>query len=181
MIDVTPATLAQWLANGNVKLIDVREPFEHANERIDGAVNIPIDTLRADELRAHSGDARVVLHCRTGKRSTEACERFADGQDICHLAGGIEAWKADGRPTERSASAPRLDVMRQVQMTAGSLVLIGVIAGSTVSPWLYGISAFVGAGLVFAGASGWCGMAKLLARMPWNRVKAASSGTPSHA
>ena len=69
--------------------------------------------------------------------------------------------------------------MRQVQITAGSLVLIGLLAGVLASPWALILSGFVGAGLVFAGASGWCGMAVLLARMPWNRVTPAGVGRPS--
>ena len=60
--------------------------------------------------------------------------------------------------------------MRQVQIVAGSLVLLGVVLGTTVSPLFLLLSGFVGAGLVFAGLSGWCGMAQLLALAPWNRV-----------
>jgi hypothetical protein len=56
-----------------------------------------------------------------------------------------------------------------VQITAGSLVLIGVILGFAVSPWFFALSAFVGAGLTFAGISGTCAMASLLTVMPWNR------------
>ena len=62
-----------------------------------------------------------------------------------------------------------IEIMRQVQITAGSLVVIGVVLAFTVAPAFIALSAFVGAGLVFAGVSGWCGMAKLLALMPWNR------------
>jgi hypothetical protein len=62
--------------------------------------------------------------------------------------------------------------MRQVQIGAGTLVLLGVVLGFAVSPIAYGLSAFVGAGLLVAGTTGWCGMAKLLAVMPWNRRSA---------
>jgi hypothetical protein len=64
--------------------------------------------------------------------------------------------------------------MRQVQIVAGLLVLTGVVLGFVLNPAFFGISAFVGAGLTFAGISGWCGMAKLLALMPWNRRAAAA-------
>jgi rhodanese-related sulfurtransferase len=88
------------------------------------------------------------------------------------LEGGIEAWRKAGLPVIDDAKAP-LEIMRQVQITAGLLVLTGVILSLTVAPAWIGLSAFVGAGLTFAGATGWCGMAKLLAVMPWNRRAAA--------
>lgn len=60
--------------------------------------------------------------------------------------------------------------MRQVQITTGLLILTGVVLGWFVNPAFYALSAFVGAGLTFAGATGWCGMAMLLKAMPWNRA-----------
>ncbi|WP_370515216.1 DUF2892 domain-containing protein [Erythrobacter sp. THAF29] len=59
--------------------------------------------------------------------------------------------------------------MRQVQIAAGILILVGVVLGTLTSPLWYGLSGFVGAGLLFAGVTGWCGMANLLSLMPWNR------------
>jgi hypothetical protein len=59
--------------------------------------------------------------------------------------------------------------MRQVQIAAGSMVVLGVVLGALVSPWLYLLAGFVGAGLVFAGITGTCGLARLLRVMPWNR------------
>jgi hypothetical protein len=56
-----------------------------------------------------------------------------------------------------------------VQIVAGSLVLLGVLLGAVVAPGFYALSGFVGAGLLFAGVSGICGMARLLTVMPWNR------------
>ncbi len=174
-IDVSPEMLESWLASGEAVLVDVREDFEHAGERIDGAHHVALSRLDPEQLRRTHGAKRVVFHCRSGKRSAQAAGRYArEGEDAFHLQGGIEGWKSSGRATERSASAPRIDVMRQVQITAGSLVLLGVVLGMLISPWLLGLSAFVGAGLVFAGASGWCGMAMLLARAPWNRGAGAS-------
>lgn len=172
-VEVTPEQLEQWLARGEAMLIDVREGFEHAAERIPGARNIPLSGFDPDQVRSLCGPTRAVFHCRSGKRSADAAARFArPGEPTYHLAGGIEAWKASGRRTQRSASAPRIDVMRQVQIVAGALVLTGIVLGVLVTPWLLGLSAFVGAGLLFAGLTGWCGMAKLLARMPWNRTPA---------
>jgi rhodanese-related sulfurtransferase len=84
------------------------------------------------------------------------------------LEGGIDAWIAAGLPTEHDRKAP-LEIMRQVQIVAGMLVLAGVALGATVSPGFLLLSGFVGAGLTFAGATGFCGMARLLALAPWNR------------
>ena len=84
------------------------------------------------------------------------------------LEGGIEAWKKAGLPTAVDRSQP-IEINRQVQIAAGSLVLAGVVLGALVSPGFYLLSGFVGAGLTFAGISGFCGMARLFALMPWNR------------
>jgi len=175
-VDVSPELLEQWIRDGEAVLVDVREDFEHAAERIDGAESHPLSRFDPESLRGRWDGKRIVFHCRSGKRSKQAANRFCNGSGpTFHLAGGIEGWKSSGRPAHRSSSAPRIDVMRQVQMTAGSLVLIGVILGVTVSTWFLAISAFVGAGLVFAGASGWCGMAMILSRMPWNHGAASCS------
>ncbi|MBB6428772.1 rhodanese-like domain-containing protein [Algisphaera agarilytica] len=172
-IDLSPADVQASLANGEIVLVDVREPFERAAERIEGSASMALSSFDGKALRDKHPGQRLVFHCKGGKRSADASGRFsqANGEtQVFHLAGGIEAWKAAGRPVERSASAPKIDVMRQVQMVAGGLVATGVLLGVTVSPWFLAVPAFVGCGLFFAGASGWCGMAILLGKMPWNRV-----------
>lgn len=168
--DVAPDLLASWMASGDTVVVDVREDYEHAEERIEGAVLRPLSAFDAEALRREAGTKRVVFHCRSGKRSLDAAERYRqNGEATFHLAGGIEGWKSAGKPVARPATAPRLPIMRQVQITAGALVAIGVALGVTVSPWFLVLSGFVGCGLMFAGISGWCGMAKLLAVMPWNK------------
>lgn len=168
--EVASDLLSSWLADGEVLVVDVREDFEHAEERIDGAVLHPLSRFDPEAIRQNAGGKRVVFHCRSGKRSLDAAERYRqENEPTFHLAGGIEGWKSAGMPVVRPATSPRLPIMRQVQITAGALVTLGVGLGVTVSPWFLGLSAFVGCGLMFAGISGWCGMAKLLAAMPWNR------------
>jgi len=177
LVDVSPEMVQKWIDDGDAVLVDVREDFEHATERIEQAKNHCLSKLDIEQLRKECGDCRVVFHCRTGQRSAEAAVKFG-GEQAFHLLGGIDGWKAAGRPVRRSAKAPKIDIMRQVQIVAGALILTGVVLGSLVNPWLYGISAFVGCGLMFAGLSGWCGMAKLLSTMPWNKaaVSCCSSG-----
>ncbi len=168
--EIDALTLKQWLDQGRVKLIDVREPAEHAEERIPGAINMPLSTFDPSRVPLSTPEQPVVLHCRMGSRSMRAsCQLLDQGwPEVIHLKGGIEAWKAAKLPVTRSANAP-ISLMRQVQIAAGSLVLLGTILGAWVHPaWLL-LSGFVGAGLVFAGITNTCGMALLLARMPWNR------------
>lgn len=167
--DVSPDLVAQWVGEGDTVLVDVREDFEHAEERIQGAILAPLSKFDPETVRRLHPGKRVVFHCRSGKRSTDAATRFARaGEAVFHLAGGIEGWKSAGRAVARSKASGGLPIMRQVQLIAGSLVVVGVVLGVAVSPWFLAVSAFVGCGLAFAGATGWCGMALLLAKMPWN-------------
>ncbi len=163
---IDPERAKQLLDQGAI-LIDIREPDEHARERVPAARNRPLSRLSSLE----TGGARaVIFHCRSGARTSANASRLASTAD-CEaylLEGGIDAWKKAGLPVTFDARQP-IEIMRQVQITAGSLVLLGVALGTWVSPAFYGLSAFVGAGLAFAGVSGWCGMAKLLGLMPWNR------------
>ncbi|MGP1347020.1 MAG: rhodanese-like domain-containing protein [Phycisphaerales bacterium] len=177
VVDVSPALVREWMDGGKCVLVDVREDFEHGEERIPGSELRALSGFDAAAIRnAHAGK-RVVFHCRTGRRSREAGERFAaagggDGEDAgraFHLAGGIEAWKGAGLEVDRSGGAGGLPLMRQVQIVAGGLVVLGVVLSLLVWEGLVVIALFVGCGLVFAGVSGWCGMARLLAVMPWNR------------
>jgi rhodanese-related sulfurtransferase len=64
---------------------------------------------------------------------------------------------------------------RQVRIAAGALVFIGAVLGYFVHPYFIGLSAFVGAGLVFAGITDTCGMGMMIAKMPWNRCQGGGS------
>ena len=164
---ISPANARDLVAKG-ARLIDIRGADEFARSHAKGAESRPLDGLGPV-----TGDAPVVFLCRSGMRTSANADRLAalrEGEAYC-LEGGLDAWRAAGLPVEEDKSAP-LEIMRQVQITAGTLVLIGVLLGFTVAPAWFGLSAFVGAGLAFAGATGWCGMARLLALLPWNRVAA---------
>lgn len=165
---LSPDQARDRIAEG-ATLIDIRGADEHARSRIPGARNAPLGST------LDLGDApAVIYHCRSGMRTDANAAQLAAASP-CQaylLEGGIDAWRAAGLPVIDDAKAP-LEIMRQVQITAGLLVLAGVILSLTMAPGWIGLSAFVGAGLTFAGVSGWCGMAKLLALMPWNRRAAA--------
>lgn len=156
---------ARRLVAGGARLIDIRSADEHARANIPGAENRPIAALgRIDDAQA------VVYHCRSGMRTAANAQRLAAASDCPAylLDGGLDAWRAAGLPVAENRKAP-LEIMRQVQITAGALVMLGVVLGLLFQPAFLGLSAFVGAGLMFAGTTGWCGMARLLAVMPWNR------------
>jgi len=180
--EADPTTVQEWLARGEAVLVDVREPFEFASERIAGAVLHPLGSFDPTRVERIEGK-RVVLCCRTGRRSATAAEKWLEAgyTEAIHLSGGLMAWKEASLPLEHSKKAP-LDLMRQVQLSAGALILFGIVGGLLLTPWLLGLSAFVGAGLAFAGASGYCGMARALAVMPWNRgfeIKKTPSNRPA--
>jgi rhodanese-related sulfurtransferase len=167
--ELSATELHSMLGDDDVMLVDVREPDESVKSRIEGAVLRPLSAF--DPLSLPSDATRIVLHCHSGRRSAEAAQMLmgAGRAEVWQLRGGIEAWKRAGLPVIGNARAP-ISIMRQVQITAGLLVLVGLALGVLVWPWFLLISAFIGAGLMFAGTSGCCGMAAVLARMPWNRV-----------
>ena len=156
-------------------LLDVRSRLEFEGERIDGAINIPLD-----ELSAHLDEvpelAPAIVVCRTGVRATIAAEALGrSGRRAQVIEGGMNAWRRAHLPVREGRK--RLPVDRQVQLIAGLMVLAGVMLGAFVSPWFLVIAAFFGAGLTFAGATGTCGLALLLMKMPWNRATALPTDT----
>jgi len=168
---ITPTEAARLLREEGAILVDVREPDEHARERIPGARNLPLSQLEEAGAALHEGRP-VLFHCRSGARTAAHAGRLAAsaGQVEAYvLEGGLEAWKRAGLPVTEDRRQP-LELMRQVQIAAGSLVVASVLLGLLVSAWLFAIAAFVGAGLIFAGVTGTCGLARLLRRMPWNRA-----------
>jgi rhodanese-related sulfurtransferase len=153
-----------------VSLIDVRTPSEYGEVHIEGSNLMPLDRLNAGAVKsAASGSDRCVLVCRSGKRSEQAFQKLqaAGCENLSILDGGVMAWEGAGLPVVKGEKAISLE--RQVRIAAGMLVLMGVGLGTFVHPAFYGLSAFVGAGLVFAGITDWCGMAMVLAKMPWNQ------------
>jgi rhodanese-related sulfurtransferase len=178
---ISPKQLAELRSAGrSVELIDVRTPVEFREIHVDSARNVPLDRLDPQAIAAsradHAGQPLYVI-CRSGSRGKQACEKLAAaGIPVVNVEGGTLAWDAAGLPVVRGKKAISLE--RQVRIVAGFLVLLGALFAMTVHPYFAGLSAFVGAGLMFAGITDTCGMALVLARMPWNQVAAA---TPSAA
>ena len=160
---------AQNLVNQGAVLIDIRAADEHARERIAQARNVPMAQLKEGTLPVQGASA-VIFHCRSGNRTQLNAQALGAcaACDAYVLEGGLDAWKKAGLPVVADTSQP-LELQRQVQIAAGALIVLGAVLGATVSPWFHALSGFVGAGLVFAGVSGFCGMARVLVHMPWNR------------
>lgn len=170
---IAPETLHRLLASEEkVTLIDVRTPAEYRAAHVPQAHNLPLDQLSSEAISARL-DETVYVICQGGGRSTKACQALlaAGRTQVVNVTGGTTAWEQAGYDVVRGQKT--LSLERQVRIAAGALVLLGVVLGWLVHPAFYGLSAFVGAGLVFAGVTDTCGMGLLLARMPWNRTAGA--------
>jgi rhodanese-related sulfurtransferase len=172
---ITPAEISVRLAaEPGLTLIDVRTPAEFAELRAAPARNLPLPDVSPATLAAlgHADPAApVYLLCQSGKRAESACARLtaAGFAKAVVVSGGTEAWAAAGLPVVQG-STKAIGIERQVRIGAGALVVLGVVLGQTVNVNFVWLSAFVGAGLVFAGVTGFCGMGLLLAKAPWNRA-----------
>lgn len=169
---IPPSEVAAKLETGAAAplLLDVRTPLEHSEVHLPQARLSPLDQLDVSAIARQEGaDREVIVICRGGGRAAKAAAQLAAAgmTRVGVLEGGMLAWTAAGLPATRGKAAISLE--RQVRIAAGLLVLAGVILGTWAHPGFYGLSAFVGAGLVFAGITDWCGMGLLLAKAPWNR------------
>ena len=99
--DLTPEEVARGLAAGTILLVDVREPRETDVERYPEAVLLPMSAFDLAAIPDPAG-RQVVFACRSGNRSVTAslAAQAAGLPYDAHLAGGINAWKAAGLPTE---------------------------------------------------------------------------------
>ncbi|MBL8705503.1 MAG: rhodanese-like domain-containing protein [Rhodospirillales bacterium] len=170
MREIETSALKAAMDRGEVQLIDVREPGEFAREHIPGARLVPLSSFDASQVQPEPGK-RLVVHCLSGNRSAKAIEklRAAGIAEAVNFTGGITAWKQAGFPIAENRKAP-LPIMRQVQITAGSLALLGVVLGFAFHPGFFLLSGAIGAGLMLSGITGSCMMATLLMKLPYNRA-----------
>jgi len=174
IMTATPSDITN--AAGTALLLDVRTPAEYEDAHIDGAVLHPLSDLNPGRVKElASSHAHCFLICRSGGRARQAYEVLAKAgmNNLKVLEGGMTAWEASGKPTIRGRKTISLE--RQVRIAAGALVLTGEILGYAVSPIFFGLSGFIGAGLIFAGVTDNCGLGMVIAKMPWN-TKVGSSG-----
>lgn len=169
---IDPQELQKQVTDGaSIHLIDVRTPAEFEEVHALPARNMPLDQLSPEKLGLTPSD-KIFVICKSGARGRQACEKLLNCglRDVTNVSGGTDAWSREGLPVIRGRKTISLE--RQVRIAAGSIALTGAVLALLVHPYFAGISAFVGAGLVFAGITDTCGMAMLLARMPWNQKRA---------
>lgn len=155
--------------NPFVDFINVCTLAEYKEKHIEGVRSVPLDEIQ-NRLSEFTGKKTIYVHCRSGNRSRKALDRLKElgvTAELVNVEGGLLAWEALGYTTGSVTS--RMPLMRQVLVAAGGLVLAGYVLSLVFGPGFLLISAAVGAGLMFAGITGWCGMAFMLARMPWNK------------
>jgi rhodanese-related sulfurtransferase len=179
MKSITPRQLHDRLQQGErLHLLDVRTPAEHAEIYVPGVRLAPLDRLNAAQLASENGftkDQPLYIFCRSGNRAKQAAEKLEKcGYKQCHVVeGGTLAWAEAGLPVNRGASKV-ISLERQVRIAAGAIVFTGVLLSHFVNPAFIWLSGFIGAGLVFAGITDWCGMGMLIAKLPWNQRGGAS-------
>lgn len=160
----------------NTVILDVRERDEFEAEHVENSILVPLSQFSAlapgvlNQLR----EKEILLMCRSGNRARLAANQisqlgFSDKVNATVFEGGILEWKKQGKPT-LARKKNHLPILRQVQLIAGSMILTATLLGAFVNPAFLWISGFFGAGLTFAGATGFCGLANLLAIMPWNKT-----------
>lgn len=174
MKSITPQQLHERRQRGEtLLLLDVRTPAEHAEIHVPGARLAPLERLDPARLAEPGGfamDQPLYIFCRSGGRARKAAAKLEKaGYAECHVVeGGTLAWAEAGLPVNRGASKV-ISLERQVRIAAGLIVFSGVLLAHFVNPAFIWLSGFVGAGLIFAGITDWCGMGMLIARMPWNQ------------
>ncbi|HZZ77488.1 MAG TPA: rhodanese-like domain-containing protein [Gemmataceae bacterium] len=171
---ISPSELAEICKTcRRIDIIDVRTPMEYREVHLEAARNVPLDALDPAAVvrtRVGAADEPIYVICRSGGRGRQACERFlaAGISNVINIEGGTLACTQAGLPVVRGKKMMSLE--RQVRIAAGLIVLIGALLAWFVHPAFVFLSAFIGAGLVFAGITDTCGMGLMLAKMPWNRV-----------
>ena len=144
-------------------IIDVRSPDEFLQEHIAGSQNIPLPQI-AQATEHLKGLEQVIISCRSGNRAGQACSQLEQlgFSNLILLEGGIEGWKQAGYATVKQPN--RFSIMQQVQLTVGTMILLGVFFKPL---WI--LTVMAGAGMVMAGLTNTCMLANLLGKLPWNK------------
>ncbi len=154
----------------NLVICDIREADEFTREHIIGAQNIPLSILNANTLNHLTENHIIVFTCQSGNRTKMAANKFKElkCKTVFVLKNGLTEWKNIGCVVAKNNKAP-LPIMRQVQIVTGFLILLGIVLSFLIAPYFALLSGFIGVGLLFAGITGYCGMANLLMLLPYNK------------
>lgn len=170
--NISPQQAHAWLVSGEAVLIDVRQEDEFKEEHIAYALSFPLAQI--DHLFDHlqfPSERKIIFQCLRGKRGEQACavvKHNPHHPHVYNITGGIDAWKNDGLPVI-SMKAPKISLFRQVQIIIGFLILAATVIGFCGHVWGFAVAGFFGAALFLTGLIGWCGLALLLAKAPWNK------------
>ena len=172
--NISPEKAFEWLKNGEAILIDVREADEFNSGHIAYAVSLPLSSFGTVLKDFHVPEnSKIIVQCLRGSRGAQACVTFDNdnrfGNKVYNIDGGIDAWKDAGLPVVGAVKQRGMSIFRQVQTVIGALIMLMValgFAGITIGFILAGL---FGGGLLLAGLTGWCGLAMLMSKMPWNK------------
>jgi rhodanese-related sulfurtransferase len=166
-IDVAQAK--SKLENDQCIVLDVRERSEFTSEHIAESHHAPLTRFDEEASKLQKNKTYLIL-CQSGNRACKAANTLHEmGFDHFQvIEGGLAAWKAQGHDTVKGTSQT-WSLERQVRLTAGFLVFTGIVLGSLVHPYFYGLSGFIAVGLMFSAVTNTCGMGMMLAKMPWNQ------------
>ncbi len=173
---ISPQELHAMQSQGQkLEFIDVRSPIEYQSGHVLGTQLLPLDQLTPESLTQQlktpgaGQETPLYITCKGGFRAQQAASRLHDAgyQNLVLLEGGLDAWEKAGLPVKRSDKMISLE--RQVQIAIGTLLLLKVFFGFTIHELFFVGGALIGAGLIVAGITRWCGIARLIAQLPWNR------------
>ncbi len=170
ILSINAQTLKAWLDKDEAVLVDVREPAEYAAQHISGSVLVPLGEVSVEKIPNYQGK-KLVLHCKAGSRSMSACstlKKALPDEVFYSLEGGINAWASAGLPVKGSGKSV-FSIDRQVQVTIGVALIVFSLLAWFINPLFILGTGFFGLGLSFAGLTGFCGLARLMAKAPWNK------------
>jgi rhodanese-related sulfurtransferase len=177
---ITAADFGKLLASDqSVHVVDVRTPAEFSECHVRGARLAPLDALDprkiADTLQPTDA-APIYLLCKSGTRAGRAADQFR-AAGIAHVSvvtGGTEACVAAGLPVERGGKSV-IPLDGQIRIALGILFLLCWFLARYVHESFTYLILFFAGGLIFSGVTGFCGLAILLGKAPWNQNRAADS------
>lgn len=167
MKNILPKELNELMKNNEVIIIDVRELFEHQSCKIKGSILMPSSSFD-EATMPDANKKKIVIHCKSGRRSSMVISKMKN-RDCYNLEGGIDAWIAQRFDVERS-SKECLSLDRQVQLTIGTILVLSFLLTYFININFVFITLLIGCGLSFAGLTGFCGLAIVLAKAPWNKI-----------
>jgi rhodanese-related sulfurtransferase len=174
MNEISPQKALELIQSNQVVLVDVREPDEFKQEHIAYAISVPLSQLERVFTEGEFEGRTVLFQCKKGMRGQKACAYVAGNKqlnvEVLNVEGGIDGWKEAGLTTISNNPAPAgFPIMRQVQITVGLLIVLFIILGYSGVSVGFVLAGMFGAALAFSGITGWCGLAIVLNKMPWNK------------